>query len=524
MREYGFTAITLLFLAVAFVVAQPLAQQAQRQTTGLTPPSFTFTVENIAAAEASAGRGVVQLTVSYFGKRILLNTHAELKPLCNASVISSQPVPLGSWRPGTVKTFQVTLNTTAAEPFCPAKLVISWDNTWDDALATFTYEGGTTLLDVTIAACWGENVVVRVTPSTLYTGSPNLVSVSIENRGRESVFSISASVYPQGAAFLDREVPALLTLPKLEPGQAASFPFSLVPVTSSPAIQVSVSYVSCTGSLVSRTIVTPLFAALGQSVLVAPDPAVVTAGSLNRVNFHVINVGSVPLHEVRVVLSLQKSQLSINPSLLEVGELQPGEDKVFAVEVLAPATASSSEMITYQVLFKTAGGSAASSQGAFTIFTVFASRLTITSLEVVPQQPQAGSNLILAVTLLNDGALPVYAVNISAQASSGLAPLRTPYAYLGQLNPQVLTSVPFSFRVQEEGIHEVRVSVTFRDSYGVSRVVERTVLVNAVAKQPPQTSPESSPWHGAVLAAFTLALAGTGVFALRRRVLRRESS
>ncbi|MEM4899296.1 MAG: hypothetical protein QXM99_02700 [Thermofilum sp.] len=523
MRRLSIYLLALVLAALALAGAQPLAQQPQRQTTGLTPSTFVFTVESLSVIDSSADRGVVQLTVSYFGKRTLLGAQAELELLCNASVLSGQPVALGSWRPGTAKTFQVTLNATKAKPICPAKLIISWDNTWDDSLASLTYEGGAVLRDLSIAACWGENVAVSVSPSALYSGSPNLVSVNVENRGRESVSSIFLSVYPQGAVLLDREVPAVFTLPRLEPGQLVSFYLNLVP-TASPTLQVSISYVSCTGSLVSRTISIPLFTASGQSILVAPDPAVVTAGSPNRVNLHVVNVGSVPLQGVKVVLSLQKSQISVNPSLLDVGSLQPGEDKVFSVEVLAPATASSSESITYQVFFTTESGSISSLQGVFTLFTVFASRLTITSLEAVPQQPQVGSNLILAATLVNDGALPIYAVNVSVQASRGLTPLRTPYAYLGQLNPQVLTSVPFSFRVDEEGVHELRVVAYFRDPYGVARVVERSILINAVARQASQGSQGSSPWGGTALAVLALVLVGAGVFALRKRVFRREGS
>lgn len=522
MRILATYLLVLALAATVFSQAQPLTQQLQRQTAGLTPSPFVFTVEGLTVIDSSADRGVVQLTVSYFGKRTLLGARAELEPECNASVLSGQPVALGSWRPGTAKTFQVTLNTSAANPVCPARLVISWDNAWDDSLATLTYEAGTVSLDLSIAACWGESVSVKVSPSTLYSGSPNLVSVIVENRGRESVSSLLLSVYPQGAVLLDREVPAVFTLPRLEPGQSASLYLSLVPLAS-PTLQISLSYVSCTGSVVSRTVSVPLFAASGQSVLVAPDPAVVTAGSPNRINLHVVNVGSVPLQGVRVILSLQKSQISVKPSLLDVGSLQPGEDKVFTVEVLAPTTASSSEAVNYQVLFTTASGSISSLQGVFTLFTVFASGLTITSLEVVPQQPQVGSNLILAATLVNDGSLPIYAVNVSVHHSRGLTPLRTPYAFLGQLNPQVLTSVPFSFRVEEEGVHELRVTASFRDSYGVSRTVERSILVNAVARQAAQGSQGSSVRNSTAVAVLVLALAGAVVFALRKRVFKRES-
>lgn len=516
-------ALALALIAASLTAAQPVTTQAPRQATGLTPSPFTFTVESLSILDSSSDRGVIQLVVSYFGKRVLLGSTAEVELQCNASVSSSQPVLLGSWRPGTSKLIQLTLNTSSAPSMCPARLVVSWSNTWDDSLSTLTYEGGTTTVDFSIVACWGEDLAVRVVPSTLYTGTLNLVSLQVENKGRESVSSLTVSVSLQGAVLVDGEIPAVFKIPALKPGQVMTLPISIIPISATPALQVSLSYLSCTGSTSTRTFTIPLFSASGQSILVAPDPAVITAGSLNRVNLHVVNAGNVPLQGVKVILSLQKSQLSVNPSFIEVGDLGPGEDKVFPVEVMAPATASSSEAVAYQVLFTTSGGSTSSLQGTFTLFAIFASRLAITNLEAVPQQPRVGSNLILAVTLVNDGVLPVYAVNVSVEASSGLKPLRTTYTYLGQLNPQVLTSVPFSFRVQEEGVQELRVVVTFRDSYGTVRAVERSLLVSAVAAESPELTQRGASWNGLAIGVLITAAVGVGALTLWKKVSRREA-
>ena len=516
MRTHPILAAALA-LAVLAAGQPPISQQgAYQQRAGYRPAVFVFVVESVSAAGSSGTVGVVQVAVSYWGVRTLVNARARLEPLCGAGVTSEQPVPLGSWRPGTQKVAAFTVSLPEPAPRCGARLLISWEDTWDDSLSALTHEGGSTLLELSFSACWGEGLVLRVVPSTVYSGAPASLSLEVENRGRFELAHLTLAVSAQGVAVLDAPVPQTFHLDSLPPGGSAAFQLTVVPQSPAPALVVTASYLGCSGSLVTRTYTLPLYVASGQAVLVTPDPAVVRAGSSARLKLHVLNVGGVPLYNVKLLLSLQRSPLSVTPSFIDIGELRPGEDKVVDVEVLVPTSASASEAVGYQVVYSTGSGSSAVLQGSFTLSVIFPAGLAITSVEAVPQQPQVGSNVVVAVTLVNDGTYPVYAVNVTAAASGGLAPARSPHAFLGQLNPQVPTSVPFSFRVLEPGVHEVRVVATFRDPYGNVRRVERAIVVNAVpAQQASQGEQRRNPLLPAAGLAAAAALAA--VLLLRRR-------
>lgn len=517
------TLVAVLALALAILaVGQPLISQqtTSPQRAGYRPATFVFAVESVSTIGSGNGTGAIQVAVSYWGVRTLINARVELEPLCAAEVTSEQPVVLGSWRPGTLKTAAFTLSMSKPEQRCSAKLRIWWENTWDDGLATLTYESGSTELDLSFSTCWSDDLALRATPNTVYSGAPASVNIEVENRGWFELSRLTLTVSAQGATILDAPVPLTFQLDSLPPGGSAAFRLALAPQSAASALVVTASYLGCTGSLVTRTYTLPLYVASGQAVLVAPDPAVVRAGSSTRLNLRIVNVGSVPLYNVKVLLSLQRSPLSITPSFIEVGELAPGKDRVFEVEVMVPTSASASEAVGYQVVYSTGSGSSAVLQGSFTLSVVFPAGLAITSIEAVPQQPQVGSNMVVAVTLVNDGTYPVYAVNVSATASKGLAPMRATHAFLGQLNPQVLTSVPFSFKVLEPGVQEVRVTATFRDPYGNVQQVERTALVNAVPAQQANQG-EARQWNS-LLPTLGLAAAAilVAVLLLRRRARR----
>ena len=522
MREWLALAVAVALALAILAAGQPLASQQATypQRTGYRPATFVFAVESVSTVGSSNGTGVIQIAVSYWGVRTLINAQAELEPLCAAEVTSEQPVLLGSWRPGTLKTAAFTLSMSKPEPRCSAKLRIWWENTWDDSLATVTYESGSTALDLSFSTCWSEELALRAAPNTVYSGAPASVSIEVENRGWFELSRLTLTVSAQGATILDAPAPLTFQLDSLPPRGSAVFQLTLAPQSAASALVVTASYLGCTGSLVTRTYTLPLYVASGQAVLVTPDPAVVRAGSSAKLNLRIVNVGGVTLYNVKVLLSLQRSPLSVTPSFIEVGELGPGEDRVFEVEVMVPTSASASEAVGYQVVYSTGSGSPAVLQGSFTLSVVFPSSLTITSVEAVPQQPQVGSNMIVAVTLVNDGTYPVYAVNVTVAASKGLSPVRTPHAFLGQLNPQVLTSVPFSFRVLEPGVQEVKVTATFRDPYGNVQQVERTILVNAVPAQQASQG-ETRPWNSLLHAlGLTAAVALVAVLLLRRRTRR----
>jgi len=519
MREKTLAVLSAILMLVAIAASAPPIQPSTASTRG--GAVYVFNVESISVAGGSGTTRTVTVALSYFGKYTLLGSSIALQPQCNASVLSEQPVQLGSWRPGTAKVATFNLDGARAPAVCPVKLLITWEDSWDDANGMNTQAGGSTSIDASITACWSEDLRVSLKPQMVYMNSINGVLLDVVNNGSSTLRKMSITVTGQGVTILNASVPLTYQLQELPAGAHFTAPLSVVPQSSFPTVAVTLSYVDCTGNAKTTAYSIPLYASQGQSILVVPSPSSVLAGSRSNVTLNVINLGSVEASNLQVILSLQGSPLAIDPVMANLGSLKPGETKSFTVRVDVPSTASASVPVTYQAVYYTPGGGLTFTQGSFTLFILQRSSLSITSIEVVPQRAEVGANVVFALSIINDGTYPVYAVNVTAYPPEGLASARSLYTFLGQLNPQVLTSVPFTFRAVKEGSYEVKFRVTYRDAYGKTAYVERTAVVEVVPASSASSSSSSqrSSFNSylALLAVAVVAVAGLYLYRRRQR-------
>ncbi|MEZ0346856.1 MAG: hypothetical protein ABWK01_09910 [Infirmifilum sp.] len=507
-------ALIFVVLGTAFSAPPTIPVQASTKTGN----TFIFTVESLTVSGSTGTTKTVTVVVSYYGKYTLLGSSISLTTGCNATVLSDQPVLLGSWRPGTVKTATFTVDGSNASNLCPISVLITWQDSWDDATSMNTGMGGSVPISTQLNACWSEDLRVSIKPQMIYLNSVNSAVLEVKNNGAGTLEKVSLSISGQGLTLLNVTVPLIYTLEKMPSGYKISIPLQLVAQSSFPSLQVTATYVDCTGNAKTIMFTVPLYASQGQSILVVPDPSSVIAGTRSNVTLKVINMGSISVNSVQVILNLQASPIAISPATLSLDTLKPGETKSFTVKVDVPSTASTSTPVTYQVVYTAPGSGVALTQGSFTLFILQRSSLSITSIEVVPQQVEVGSNVVFALALINDGTYPVYAVNVSAQPSDGLVSSRSLYTYLGQLNPQALTSVPFSFKAVKEGTYEVKFTVTYVDAYGKRGVVERGAVVKVVPASNSNTASSPRNSYGLALLAAAITIAAVAVGYLYRRL------
>lgn len=478
------TVIPILLLLLAGLATAAIGQPIPPTTTTL-PPSepfeYGFSVEYIKWVESRGNLSVIEVGVSYYGTYTLLDVEATLTTACNAEILSPQPIQLGSWRSGTVKSLRFTVNSSQISETCVVHLNIYWKQAWDDVKRELKESySGSTQLDLNLLYCGPESVTVTIDPQTLYMGTVNTVKIIFTNNGKYPIDDLTAIINAQGLSILSTQFPLEITVSRLEPGESKSYVLQVVPQSAYSSISISISYTNCIGENIMNTINVPMISSTGQSLVVIPDPSKINAGESSKIDLRVINLGNIPMRNLRLILTFQRSTLAIYPTILYVGDLDPGQEKRVQVEVDVPATATTGETITYQATFLTEGGSLSTITGSFTIFVLQVSSLTITSVEAVPEQPEVGKTVIFAVNIINDGNFPVYGVNISATPDEGLEPVRSTYNFLGQLNPQIITSVPFSFKVKQPGIQEVVFTITYRDAYGNLHKVDRKATINAV--------------------------------------------
>ncbi|QOJ78746.1 hypothetical protein IG193_08355 [Infirmifilum lucidum] len=514
MRKSLVSIAAIAVLLLATYSTQLLQSSPLSQRSG---DVYVFNLESVAVSGGPGSVRTITLSLSYYGRYTLLGSAVSLQPQCNATVLSDQPVQLGSWRPGTVKVASFTVDTSKATVRCPVELVVSWSDSWDDAYGMNTQLSGSSTLKATVTACWFEDLRVGVVPQIVYVDSVNSVLLDVLNSGSSSMREVTIIVSGQGATLINASLPLSYQLREIPPGKRFTAALQLVPQSSFPSLAVTVSYVDCAGNFKTVSYNVPMYASPGQSIVVVPDPATVVAGTRSEVALKVVNVGSVEAKNLRVVLNLQASPLAINPAVIDSGDLKPGDVKTFTVHVDVPSTASASTLVSYQTIYYIPGSGPTFTQGSFTLFILQRSSLSITSIEVVPSRATVDSNVVFAVNLINDGTYPVYAVNVTAYPPEGLTPARSPSTFLGQLNPQVLTSIPFTFKAAREGSYEVKFRATYRDAYGNTAYVERTAVVEVIPASPETLKSRSYIPGGVFLWVAVLALLAAGGYYFYRK-------
>lgn len=476
-------AVLLLLVALAPLI---IAVPPGLSPSGAAPekaPGYekAFTVEQARWVETRGNLSVFEAVVTYYGGRVLLDVKASLEPGCGGRVVSPQPVMLGSWPNGVAKTIRFTVNTSEMGGKCEGAIAITWDKEWDPALQyVYVAPIGSARLRVDTSFCGTPSLSVKVHPSILYLNGENVVTVEVGNTGRFKVTDVDVEVNVQGASVSGSSYPVEFKAAKLDPGEWRAYTLRLVP--SSPAVVLTFreSYANCMGEETVSTATVALSAVRGQAVLLAPVNGSIPAGATRSVSLRLVNLGSTELRDVKVTLSAQGAGVAVEPQLLSLGDVAANGEREFAIRVAVPETAVGSIPVSYTLSYVAPDGSAATLAGSFTLFVVQSSQVYVTSVDVVPSEPKVGDILVLSVSIVNDGGFPVYGVNVSAFAAEGLKPLRATYSFLGRLEAQAVTSVPFSYRVETPGEHRVTFTVVYRDAYGNTHRAVRSVTVNAV--------------------------------------------
>jgi len=158
----------------------------------------------------------------------------------------------------------------------------------------------------------------------------------------------------------------------------------------------------------------------------------------------------------------------------------------------------------YTVYYVTPLGSG-QEQGTFYVQALQPPSLSVTSVSVTPQRPQAGSPFFVSITAVNNGFVQVNNLEVALKAPRGLVPITPATSYIGALAPQQTQTATFSLNATAPGNYTVYLVVTYQDQYGVlyNQTIRLPVLVGEAARGlfPSSRHAASSPSLGAATAA-----------------------
>lgn len=481
MRRAAILSAIMATLLLAYASGQP-----RRPSAGVSVQKAYFTLES-ATWERTTTRGdgisLLGLRIYYYGTNTLLDVTSSLRLECGASILTTQPILLGSWEPGTPKEVVYAINVSRMTPRCPATI-----NIQHEGIAVRTSTGydvipsvGGGSITFTLEYAGTPDIRVRVQPSTIYSGAVNSILLVLENVGTGDAIDLSAAIAFSGASVLEVEHPVKMKVSRLEAGSSIDLKLRVVPTSSQVGITVTYDFVDDLGNHRSGQFGLGVPVVSSFAIVVVAEPSKLVAGSSSSIALRIHNYGSSTLRNSLLVLGVpQGSRIVVTPQVLEVGDVEPGGSKEVGVDVSVPNTASGAQSLTYSLIYESEEGTKVTYKDYLTMFIVERAQLAITSVEVVPQRPVSGGTVITSLTLINLGSQAVGKVNVTAIPLSSLAPIRRSYYFLGQVQPQSPTSIPFSFRILEPGTHAVMFNITFEDVYGIKWSLSRSVSFEAV--------------------------------------------
>jgi hypothetical protein len=168
--------------------------------------------------------------------------------------------------------------------------------------------------------------------------------------------------------------------------------------------------------------------------------------------------------------------------------------------------------VDYEIYYTTQRGAAGRSAGSFSVSARQRPNVALSSVEVSPRRPVAGSPFFVVVDLYNGGFAEAYNINVTVASAEGFAPVTSTRQVVSRLAPQEVSVVSFGFNATGPLAGNVTVHVEYVDAYGRRYSDEAVIPVAVYARQPEQRG-NSSGW--AVLAALAAVAAVLLAVALR---------
>jgi hypothetical protein len=330
---------------------------------------------------------------------------------------------------------------------------------------------------------------LAVSPQMLIANSANNLTVAISAPG-----SFNASITISGAS---TSVP----MPAYISGRGSAV-YSLVVYPYSQQVSLSATIKTDRG-VQQYTVSLPV--TTSNILLAVPSPSSVAAGGNRTVTVELINQGSTLIEKgVVVITPAAGSSALMGTVAYNFSSLAPLGVIELPISFIVPAGQAGPIPFQYTVYYVTPLGSG-QEQGTFYVQALQPPSLSVTSVSVTPQRPQAGSPFFVSITAVNNGFVQVNNLEVALKAPRGLVPITPATSYIGALAPQQTQTATFSLNATAPGNYTVYLVVTYQDQYGVlyNQTIRLPVPVGEAARGlfPSSRQTASSPSLGATTAA-----------------------
>ena len=442
-------------------------------------PDKVLVVTSVRWIRRSGDVRVLEITTKYYGDKTVLNAKAYLDLPCG-QILTEQPVIVGSIDPGRILKLVYAINVSELREDCSARLRIEYDSVAVRYGSGYKIESENGVLTASfkINLKGFPKCSVSISPSVLIRGSTATVTLLIYNNGDGSMVDPKVTVNVEGATIVGEGTPIIFGTSKLNPSKLLAKNITIIPLSSVVLFKIQVDYLNEDGEYSSEYYSISLTATSSTGIFITAEPSKIKSGSLEKIKLKIWNLGSTRLKDaVLRIYTTTGSQLVVTPSVIDVGDIDSGENVEVGVEVGVPRGLSGSYLISYELYYKSEDESLVSIRGSFNVFVVEEAKLTVSSIEVVPQPVPVNGTVVVSITIINLGYKPLNEVNVTINSPKSLKPLRKTYYFVGQLPSQSPMSIPFSFKALEEGVYTISFKITYKDVYGVAWETVRNISI-----------------------------------------------
>ncbi|RLE88029.1 MAG: hypothetical protein DRJ67_03205 [Thermoprotei archaeon] len=472
-RDVLLPLMVAVLLLSSLTTAQPRRGIKYTSTPYLTLTSITW----VKVPERPGSVGVLRIYLANYGNDVLLRCRAYVDCIYGATVLTPQPILLGTWPPGGVKSVEVALNFTELSGACELKISVNYEATARPMGAGYTVLSipGSSTLSVRLNYTYEPILAVQIRPESLHPNTVNEVTLRIVNKGFSKIDDLQVSLNVAGAALVGSELPLRAYLGRLLPNETKKLALKVLPTSNVVTLTAVLNYVDEAGAFREDHVSLMFPVTTGGLVLVTLEPLAIPSMHVSRAVLRIRNMGEEELHDATLYLMTpQGSMIVIKPSIIELGDVGPGDELRIPVEVRVPYGETGMRTIYYTLVYRSVDGGYRSIRDSFYLIIVEETNITVTAVEIIPHEPSAGSTVLTSITLMNLGSKPILGVNVSLILPPGLTPLRRLHEYIGQLNPYTPTTIPFSFNATKPGAYKLTLKIHYRNYYGELKVLTKS--------------------------------------------------
>jgi uncharacterized repeat protein (TIGR01451 family) len=337
---------------------------------------------------------------------------------------------------------------------------------------------------------------LSASPTTLVVGEVTSVALQLANLGASDLRGVVLSVAGTPPVALVNS-DGRFYIGDVKAGEKASVQLQLyasAPAATPIPLAVTISFIDSSNtqrvemrSLSFFTELRPRTSPFTLSI----QPRTLIAGRVNNITVTATNIADYRVSGVLLTFSFTGPQVVwLEPDLVRIASLAPGESHTFEARVYNPPLASPSVLLQVSIRYYDDRNNLNQETRSIGLLSRGLIELRATDFSIIPERPAPGQVFSITVTLTNIGTITASAVTASPHPPEGFRLFGARSIFIGDMQVNTPTTFTFSLRVgntTSPGSYQIPVELTFFDNLRNGMSISLPIPINV--REPGATNP-----------------------------------